>query len=213
MKKFTLIELLVVIAIIGILSTILIPSLSTARLKTMSAVCKNNLKQLSVVTSMYSDENDEYYMMWNQANNNGQRKLWHKIFTNTGDNYPYSLSDGELKIIECPVIYSLTPGNLTRGSHRNIGMNGFLTGGVNSNSIPDPVAMILFGDGYNHHTNDATPSAGFYSEAINGGARLGGEFDYIHSKKKNLIFADGHVDVKTRSFCSGTTRYWDPDLQ
>jgi len=73
--------------------------------------------------------------------------------------------------------------------------------------------MILFGDGYNHHTNDSTPSPGFYSQAIKGTGRLGGEFDYIHSKKKNLIFADGHVDPKTRSFCAGRTRYWDPDMQ
>jgi len=142
MKKFTLIELLVVVAIIGILASMLLPSLRKARLKTMGAVCKNNLQQLFVVTTIYSDDNDEYYMLWNQANNNGQKKLWHKVFSKTGDGYPYSLSDGELKILECPVIYSLTPGNLTRGTHRNIGMNGFLTGGYRSSSIPDPVDMI-----------------------------------------------------------------------
>jgi prepilin-type N-terminal cleavage/methylation domain-containing protein len=45
-KKFTLIELLVVIAIIGILTSILMPSLSNAREATKSVVCKNNLKQI-----------------------------------------------------------------------------------------------------------------------------------------------------------------------
>ena len=48
MKKFTLIELLVVVAIIGILSSLLLPSLSNAREQTKTAVCLSNLKQVGV---------------------------------------------------------------------------------------------------------------------------------------------------------------------
>ena len=84
---------------------------------------------------------------------------------------------------------------------------------MKSFSINDPTEMILFGDGYNHHTNDGSPTAGFYSEAINGTSRLGGLTDFIHSKKKNLVFADGHVESKTRSFCAGNSEHWDPSLQ
>ena len=91
-------------------------------------------------------------------------------------------------------------------------MTGDLSG-LKWSEIKDPVDMIFLGDGYNHHTNDSTPSPGFYSWFINGGNRLGGEFDYIHIKKKNLIFVDGHVEAKTRSFCAGNSRHWDPDLQ
>ena len=46
MKKFTLIELLVVVAIIGILSSLLLPSLSNAREQAKTAVCLSNLKQV-----------------------------------------------------------------------------------------------------------------------------------------------------------------------
>ncbi len=212
MKRFTLIELLVVIAILGILSSILLPALSTARKKSLSALCKSNLKQLYIAKQVYQDDNAEYFMTWPAGNNDGKKKLWYMQFTNTGDDYPYSLSDAELKILECPVIYSLTPGSLTRGTHRNIGMNGFLSG-LTSSSINDPVKMVFLGDGYNHHTNDATPSAGFYSWFINGVNRLGGTFDYIHSQKKNLVFVDGHVEPKTRSFCAGNSDQWNPALQ
>lgn len=45
-NRFTLLEMLLVIAVIGILVSILLPSLSQAREASKSVVCKNNLKQM-----------------------------------------------------------------------------------------------------------------------------------------------------------------------
>ena len=59
MKKFTLIELLVVIAIIGILVSLLLPSLRSARLKAYDAVCISNQKQMGVMFSVYQAANDQ----------------------------------------------------------------------------------------------------------------------------------------------------------
>ena len=60
LKAFTLIELLVVIAIIGILSSMLLPSLSSSRRQSQIAVCLNQQKQLSLAITMYSDDYNSF---------------------------------------------------------------------------------------------------------------------------------------------------------
>jgi prepilin-type N-terminal cleavage/methylation domain-containing protein len=55
-KAFTLIEVLVVIAIIGLLVSILIPSMSRARAASQRVACSSNLKQIGVVMRIYIGE-------------------------------------------------------------------------------------------------------------------------------------------------------------
>ena len=57
--KFTLIELLVVVAIIGILASLLMPSLQSARGKAKTAVCLSQQRQMGTAYIMYVDDNED----------------------------------------------------------------------------------------------------------------------------------------------------------
>lgn len=60
-RGFTLIELLVVIAIIGILSSVVLASLNTARGKGNDAAVKSNLATIAVQSELYYDSNSNSY--------------------------------------------------------------------------------------------------------------------------------------------------------
>ena len=60
-RGFTLIELLVVVSVIAILAGILVPTITIAREQGKASFCLNNLKQIGLATSMYTDYHRGYY--------------------------------------------------------------------------------------------------------------------------------------------------------
>ena len=73
---FTLIELLVVIAIIAILAAIILPVLARAKAKAYGIYCMNNLRQLQVAWSLYSDQNKDWLVQ------SGQNRAIRQAFDN-----------------------------------------------------------------------------------------------------------------------------------
>lgn len=70
-RGFTLIELLVVIAIIGILSSVVLSSLNSARAKGRDASAKSELASVRAQALLYYDENDQTYGVDGNSCTNG----------------------------------------------------------------------------------------------------------------------------------------------
>ena len=61
-RFFTLIELLVVVAILGILASLLLPSLEKSRRAARLAVCVSNQKQINISNSMFLLDSDGFFI-------------------------------------------------------------------------------------------------------------------------------------------------------
>ena len=215
MRKFTLIELLVVVAIIGILASLLLPSLSKAREKAYIAVCLNNLKQFSVGFNAYSaDDNGEFppgQPNYTPHSGSGSGMGFRAIYSGNKFRGPGMLLQLEMATAElyyCPkegdesgsgingtyglktlfpdADYSQTPGSFARYSYHYQG---------NYKEPGDAGWGRTIKPGL--HPSEAVVMPEHFSDIV--------EAEFHHGKRLNLLFLDGSAmlstvpaDVKTR---------------
>lgn len=204
LKKFILIELLVVLAIIGILISMLLPSLSKAREKSRSAVCKSNQKQLGLTIELHkTDNNDRLPKSVGAVNGNS---------ANLGDNqvWKYKLnvylqldvdwdSNNDESIYSCPS-RNQSIDNMKGGFGWN---NKYLAYAPTDNDdeayqgykffdITKPSETLVIADTVDNST--------FHNKTV---WRHKGKMENIanrHSGGLNILWADSHVSYKRQVF-------------
>ncbi|MCM8533828.1 MAG: type II secretion system GspH family protein [Lentisphaeraceae bacterium] len=206
MKRFTLIELLVVVAIIGILASILLPSISSARLKTIQAYCLNSQKQVALASVSYATDYNEYMPSYTASGDHWTQKIM-------VGNYLDIPSDGSVsKALKCPL-----GAEQESESKTNVSMNKRLTG---SEFGPDAVSIVKATETQTLMLIDAYK---WWKQADSTQMDASKIFEDVdpsyniarHQLKANVIYLDGHGLAKTIAFLLSkndeTATFWDPE--
>ncbi|MCM8532446.1 MAG: prepilin-type N-terminal cleavage/methylation domain-containing protein [Lentisphaeraceae bacterium] len=219
-SKFTLLELMVVIAIMGILLTILLPSLQSAREKSMDAVCRSNNRQIGVAMMLYTKEESGKFPTFYR---HGHEYQWWNVmlgvrFMNMpGDMTPAGAIEAKdfisnnRTVFTCPSVEDRFTAKRSIAQNSDIGYfwknaqwNERLVTRITE--VVDGERAIYAGDAGINKNNNGWWLQLSYSSGTND--YTGGPLfnpDYQHNKKANNIYMDLHVAPISRSY--GTAFY------
>jgi prepilin-type N-terminal cleavage/methylation domain-containing protein len=230
-EQFTLIELLVVIAIIGILVSILLPVLSKARKTSLTAVCKNQMRQINLAEHMYLSDNDNWFIY---VRDDDGTRMWDMYLAQNYLNAPITDTVREthnISITEAshPSIYNSMEGivfcpndtnweSSIAGVLRRTYSKSMRTSGVNdtydtlsANEISKPSDIFQFIEmQYNTNLLAKTSHAGFLDSARwQLSANALPKLTFHKTSHYNYAFIDGSVRLM-EAFSAASGDNWNP---
>lgn len=186
-KKFTLLELITVSAIIGILITILLPSLTKARKSSLTAVCMHNLKQQSVALQLYIKE-ESVIPSLKLPDNGGHWGIQKRVKIEIAeDGSPFMCPEDDAFKIN-PIDGSYSQHEISYGLNRKVA-EAYLA------QVVDPAETILTAD--SGHEGDSHPyadrrAAGFN---LNNSSGFPAPIGPRHLGGGNVLWIDSHVSL------------------
>ena len=222
MKKFTLIEMLIVLAIIGVLVSILLPSVSSAKARTKSVVCMSNQRQMGAAMLLWVKDNSLRLPLSSSANNTsltglGNNQNWklriNKYLGYPEEEIPINADTGE-NVFSCPT-RNLEANSIKGGIGWNLrylphdetsndpslveDYRGFPVG-----KLDEPQDTIAFGD--------TVDDDSFKNKSL---WKFNGSIDNVatrHFTGGNYLFTDGHFSYSRGSKMiagkNGFSNYW-----